>query len=162
MTSRCFSGSMAVLGLLVLGAAQGQDLPAGPQRINVQQKGSPQEPANLERRVTELEVQMKELSEAVKKLQTELKAGKGNQDKAEVNLFSLKHAKSDSVAQVLRDLFPEKDGVHLRIASDAALNTVVVRGSRQELEVVEAIVGRMETIAEQKRGQNAAPPQTRK
>jgi Bacterial type II/III secretion system short domain len=68
------------------------------------------------------------------------------------NVFALKHAKAAAVAKALHDLFPEKDGLTLRIASEPTLNTVVIRGSREESDVVEAIITRLEAVAQEQNG----------
>lgn len=169
MAARRWFGALALLGLLALGAVRGQGPPAAPQSLGapgagsatLRQNGPPPAPANLERRVSELEARVRELTGELKGLRRELKPAPAGPGRAEVSLFTLKHTKAVDVAKVLKKLFPDKDGLSLRIASDAASNTVVARGSRPDLEVVEAVISKLEDVAEKGRGKRAEGPARR-
>jgi type II secretory pathway component GspD/PulD (secretin) len=70
-----------------------------------------------------------------------------------VAVFPLKYAKATSIAKALQDLLQGMDGVTLRIATEPSLNTLLVLGSPEELAVVEAVITRLEAVA-----QNQAAP----
>lgn len=150
MTSRHFPGLMALLvGLLVLGSTWAQEPSAR------QQEKTQSDTASLERRLADLQAEIAKLRKEVQGLRTErntppvsLQPG----GRTQVNVFTLKHAKAAAVAKALHDLFPEKDGLTLRIASEPSLNTVLVRGSREELDVVEAIISRLEAVGQEQSG----------
>jgi hypothetical protein len=141
---------MALLfGLLVPGSTRAQEPPAGRQ-----EKPQP-DTASLERRLADLQAEIVKLRKEVQSLRTErntppvsLQPG----GKTVVDVFTLKHAKAAAVAKALHDLFPEKDGLTLRIASEPNSNTLVVRGSREELDMIEAIITKLEAVAQEQSG----------
>lgn len=66
---------------------------------------------------------------------------------SEVHVLVLKHSKSDGVAKALRELFPEKDGLTLRIASEPDMNALLLRGSPEEVDKIYAVIDKLEKIA---------------
>lgn len=70
--------------------------------------------------------------------------------KTTVKIFTVKYAKAPTIAKALHDLFPEKDGVTLRIACEPNLNILMVRGNAEELDLAEAITSKLESVAQEK------------
>jgi hypothetical protein len=69
----------------------------------------------------------------------------------EIRVFVLKHAKAAGVAKALQELFP-KDEYTLRFASEPDLNVLLVRGgNREELQVVEVVLDKLETISHEQK-----------
>jgi hypothetical protein len=109
--------------------------------------------AAVERHLKELELQIDRLTKEVQILRAELKAPAAIPvlgGKTDISVYELKYAKAGVVAKAMQDLFPEKDRLTLRIASDAGLNVLLARGNRAELEVLEACIVRLEELAQRK------------
>jgi hypothetical protein len=145
LTLRIVLCALVTPGLLFLGAAAGG--PAGDP-----QKKVPQDNPALERRVAELEDQIGKLRKEIQSLRANPKVPQVGLGLArtEVSVFVLKHTRAAGVAKALTELFPEKDGLTLRITSEPVSNMVLVRGSREELDVVEAVISKLEDSASRK------------
>jgi hypothetical protein len=154
MTSQRFPTLLAILGLLSLGAAWAQEsTPKQPQK-----KPQP-DLAGLERRLADLDDRLAKLTKEVQDLRAALQAAPAKPrpgDKTTVNMFTLKHTRAPNIARLLHELFPEKDGTTLRFGTEPTSNTLVVRGSPAELDMVEALVSKLEDIAQAREGKQ--PP----
>jgi Skp family chaperone for outer membrane proteins len=150
MTCPRFSGLLAlILGLIVLDAGRGQEPPAD------LKKKAQTEASSADRRIADLEALIGKLTKEVQSLRAELKAPAANlrpRARMDVNVFTLKHANAKRVAQALRDLFPQRDGLTIRVACEPSLSILLVRGSQTELEVVEALINRLEDAAQERKG----------
>ena len=63
----------------------------------------------------------------------------------EVKIFTLRHTEAGMLVPTLRQLLGDDSG--LRLAADARSNSLLARGTREDLEVVEAVVGRLDEAA---------------
>jgi hypothetical protein len=132
-----------VFGLLVSRAGAQEPPPAKPS-----QKTQPADTAALERRVATLEAQLAGLKKEIERLRGELKTPAVA--KGELKIFTLKHAKAGEITRVLQELLREKDGQSPRIVGDPGSNTVLVRGSREQLEMIEAVITRLDEASQQR------------
>ena len=143
MRYRCCSGPLALLvSLMLVGAVWAQDLPAA------RQKKTRPDFAALETRITQLENQLAKLTKELQDRQTDRKAPAVAVDKIRIQFFVLKYAEASGLAKALQNLFPEKDGLTLRITSEPNLNVVLVRGSHEELELVVPIISELDKTAQ--------------
>jgi type II secretory pathway component GspD/PulD (secretin) len=133
-----------LFGLLVSRAETQEPPPAKPS-----QKTQPADTAALERRVATLEAQVAGLKKEIEKLRSEPKAPAVA--KVELKIFTLKHAKAGETTKVLLELLRERDGQSPRIVGDPGSNTVLVRGSREQLEMIDAVITRLDEASD-KRG----------
>jgi type II secretory pathway component GspD/PulD (secretin) len=123
---------------------------------DVDPKSQPPKPdpkwTNLERRLDRLQTQLLLLTREVQALRTEFKPPKARTARmAEIKLFSLKHAQAGEVAKTLKELLrdsTDKSGrttrTVLRIATHASTNTILIQGTSEDLEAVEAILTRLD------------------
>lgn len=101
--------------------------------------------ADVENRLAELEEHVAALLKEVRALREQSKALAAKGPKGdEVNIFALKHADAGSMAKMLKQLLQGPDSRSLSIAVDDRTNSLVVRGGREQLEVIEAIIARLE------------------
>ena len=112
-------------------------------------KKAPPENANLERRIAELEDAIQKLSKELQVLRAQTTAPAVSLSplgKTTVCVYTLKRCKAADAAKALQELFPAKDGLTIRIACHLESNTVLARGNREELMVIEAILSKLEDI----------------
>jgi hypothetical protein len=113
---------MFVLGWCVIGAAMAQEPGADPQNK----------------------------TQAVQRAKAELPPVGAPAGKNEIRVLVLRHAKAAGVAKALQELLPKSDGFTIRFASEPNLNVLLIRsGSSEDLEVVQAVVDRLEKIAQE-------------
>ena len=67
------------------------------------------------------------------------------QPNLEVNIFTIRNGKAQELAGAIRELFPSDAANPLYIASDPNTNSIMVRGTAGDLEVVEAILLKIES-----------------
>jgi Bacterial type II/III secretion system short domain len=129
-----------LLGLLA-GTPAWAEGPSGSQK----KKEKAPDTAGLERRVADLEAQVAKLVKEVQGLRGELKAPAARPEgNAEIQVFTLKNAKATEMAKTLQDLLQEKDGPAPRIVGDPSSNSVLIRASREQIEVIAAVITRLE------------------
>jgi hypothetical protein len=120
------------------------------------QAAQKQEITRLEQRVADLQDQLAKLHKEVEDLRVAGRppgAAPGGPAgavappvKLEFAIYALKRANAAEMAKVLQQFFQGPDGNEMRIVPDRRTNTVLVRGSRQQLEMVEAIVARLDEM----------------
>lgn len=142
MTSRSL---ILLAGLLLVGPAWAQAPPAD------RPPKAPPDAAPLERRLAALEDQVAKLLKEVEILRKDLKSPQADAT-SEFKIFALKHAKASEMAKTLQELLQKKDEQTLRIVADPASNSVVVRGNREQLDVVEAIIARLDELSRERGG----------
>jgi type II secretory pathway component GspD/PulD (secretin) len=140
MTSRMALSAAAILGVSM---AAGADSP------RPEDKGGEPKHAltsnDVDRRLAELEQHAAALLKEVQALRAESKALAAKNVRAdEVRIFALKHADAAGMAKMLKQLLQGPDAKTLSIAADDRTNSVVVRGGSEQLEVIEAIISRLE------------------
>jgi RNA polymerase sigma factor (sigma-70 family) len=126
-------------------AQKGGDLANPPLRTGGRQEEGGSLTA-LQRRVGDLEKQVKFLTVQLEALQKDRKppvpAAAG---KRKVHIFSLRSLRADEVAKTLRELFHrDVAGSALSIAGNAGTNTVLVQGGPEDIEEIEAVITRLE------------------
>jgi hypothetical protein len=62
----------------------------------------------------------------------------------EVKMFTLRHVRAAEVGRILKELFPKNTERDLRITAHERTNSLLVRGHRMDLEVIERIITRLE------------------
>ncbi len=67
------------------------------------------------------------------------------QPNLEVKIFTLLNGKAQELAGAIRELFPSDPANPLYVASDPITNSIIVRGTEGDLEVVEAILLKIES-----------------
>lgn len=75
---------------------------------------------------------------------TAAKAAPPAAGKAEVNILQLKNAVAPDMVKLLQQLFPDKDGRSLRLVADPRTNSVIAMGPRDQLDVIEAILQKLD------------------
>src|SRR5260370_15063547 len=110
------------LGLLCAGTALGHEAkPEVPRPKTKQAK-----PANLERRIDELEKLLSTLVDDLKALRKESKpAAPALASRGQVNIYTLKNLEAGEVAELLRQLLAPEDSKRLRIATLQSTNRVL-------------------------------------
>ncbi|HYT93639.1 MAG TPA: secretin N-terminal domain-containing protein [Gemmataceae bacterium] len=132
-----------LLGLLALDVGSAQQPPKERQK-----KAPASDAAKLQQRLTELETQIEKLTKELLRLRAELKApavDAGPADKTHLQIFPLRTAKAPEIAKALQDLF---QGTTVRIAGEPGSNTVLVRGTRLEIDAIAPLIARLEALAE--------------
>jgi type II secretory pathway component GspD/PulD (secretin) len=133
----------AVTSLILTGFAVAQ--PQKPESKGGGEQKHAVTPADVERRLAELENSVAAMLKEVRALRDQTKSLAGANPKADdVRIFSLKHADAASMAKMLKQLLQGPDAKNLSIAVDERTNSVVVRGGGEHLEVIEAIISRLE------------------
>src|SRR5207249_8081161 len=89
-----------------------------------------QPPADLEKRVSELEAQLKQLTKELQELRTQLKA---SSVKGDALMIRLSHAEANATAKKISDLLGLKKGGTPRIVADPRTNNLVVHGTTEEI-----------------------------
>lgn len=148
-----FGGLVLALPTLGLTRAAAQDRkPAAP-------KGTEQRQKALER-LAALETQLGRLLDEVKALRRELQ-GKDMPapNTGELKVFQLRHADAGSAARILRDLLGTNTPA-LRIVSEPQTNSVLVVARPATLEVIDAVLARIDVPTGGKRdgGKGQKPP----
>ena len=64
--------------------------------------------------------------------------------KPQLNIFHLRDLNAPELASTLKELYA---GEKIRIAAHASTNTVIMRGTTEELEAIRSIVARLEAVA---------------
>jgi hypothetical protein len=148
MTSRQLAMFVALLlGLVVHCPAGAQDRPGNGQEKTKQDV--------LERRIAKLEVHIDDLAKELQILRLELKAPAVSLQpagKTTIRIFTLKYTKAPAIAKALQDLLQGKGGATVRIVSEPSTNCLLVVGSSEEFDVVEAVVIRLEAVAKEQIG----------
>jgi hypothetical protein len=111
--------------------------------------GSP-DTAGLEKRLAGLEKQLAALMKEVQSIRKDLKT---QAPKVELKVLILKNATALHVASVLHDLLGGKVGKTIHIVAEPVTNRLLVKGTAEQLRLVEALVARLdEPAAERKVG----------
>jgi RNA polymerase sigma factor (sigma-70 family) len=71
----------------------------------------------------------------------------GRDPRIETAVLRLRHTKAVEMAKTLQELLQSRDADALRIAADPGSNSVVARGRRDQLELVEVLITRLEDAA---------------
>src|SRR5260370_15184799 len=142
------TGFFLALGLLCAGTAIGQEAkPEVPRPKTKQAK-----PANLERRIDELEKLLATLVDDLKALRKESKpAAPAPASRGQVNIYTLKNLDATEVAEVLLQLLAPEDSRRLRIATLKSTNTVLILASQDDHEMIMAIISKLESQAPQRK-----------
>jgi RNA polymerase sigma factor (sigma-70 family) len=106
---------------------------------------------DLQRRLGDVEKQLRLLTEELSALRKDLKPrAAAPPGKFEFRMFNLRDLKAEEAAKILEELFngPAKGGppLRLRVATHAGTNTLIVQGTAQDLEVVESLITRLERL----------------
>lgn len=142
------TGILLALSLLCTGTALGQEAKPEVQR----QKTKQAKPANLERRIDELEKLLATLVDDLKALRKESKpATPALAARSQVNIYTLKNLEAGEVAEALRQLLAPEDSKRLRIATLKSSNTVLVMAGQEDQEMIEAIIAKLESQAPQRK-----------
>jgi type II secretory pathway component GspD/PulD (secretin) len=65
-------------------------------------------------------------------------------EKAETKIFTLKNAEGTRLAKTLLEFLGDKDGKELQIVCDPQTNSLLVRGSRERVEIVKVLLDRLD------------------
>jgi type II secretory pathway component GspD/PulD (secretin) len=146
MISRSLVAGLALLGCLSLAG-----LSAGQERRPEAQSdpGQGRNPADLERRISALEKQLQRLTQEVAAAGKEIKPPLPRQaaENAPIKFYLLQHADAAEVAKTLQELLDGDETKAVRIAAHPSTNNIVMRGNPEILEVLEAIIKRLEEAA---------------
>jgi hypothetical protein len=148
MTRNQVTGFFLALGLLCAGTALGQEArPEVPRQKTKQAK-----PANLERRIDELEKLLASLVDDLKALRKGSKpAAPAPPARSHVNIYMLKNVDAAEVAEALLQLLAAEDNKRLRIATLKSANSVLVLADSVDQEMIEAIIAKLESQAPQRK-----------
>jgi RNA polymerase sigma factor (sigma-70 family) len=118
--------------------------------------GQPKEDArwtNLQRRLGDMEKQLRLLTDELQALRKSLKPlAPPPAGKSEVRVFALKNLEAVEVLQTLKELFAARlTGGALSIAANPSTNTVLAQGSPENLEAIEVVIQRLEDRPVRKR-----------
>lgn len=141
MTSRTLAPVLALLVCLpMVGSAGDGDPPGDPKQPPARRTAV----AALERRLADLEAKLVQMTKEVQGIRNDLKAQAPAAERAEFQVFHLKNSQGTQLAKTLQEFFADKT---LRIVCDPQTNTLLVRGDRNQLELVEALVSRLDEAA---------------
>jgi Bacterial type II/III secretion system short domain len=147
MNSRMVWSALAACSLAALAVAQppkGGDKGSGDQKHAITSD-------DVDRRLAELEAHVAGLLKEVQSLRAQSKALAAQPGRSdEFNIFALKKADAAGMARMLKQLLQGPDAKNLSIAVDERTNSVVVRGSREHMEVIEAIIMKLESAKAEK------------
>jgi type II secretory pathway component GspD/PulD (secretin) len=145
MLRRTLPTLLSLLLGLVTTAAPAQERPPPVSRPDL---------ASLERRLGEVEKQLGLLLQEVKSLREELRppAVPPLTARAEVKIFVLRNTAPSPVVKVLQDLLQGRDGRALVITADQRTNSVLVRGHPEHLQLIEALIARLDEPVGKKGG----------
>jgi len=102
-------------------------------------------PANLEKKVADLEKALEMLTKEVRALRQDLKQiapPVAAQDA--IRIFRLKYALAADVEKTVKALLGDKDSQAMRITSDPRTNSLLASGSSEQLEMIEAVLARLD------------------
>jgi Bacterial type II/III secretion system short domain len=113
----------------------------------------------LEQRLALLEEQAARMLAEIKGIRGQLKDGMPTRDDIKnFNIYRLKNAEANQMAKLLSELLDLNRGNKtLRIVSDSQTNSLIVAGKQEDLEIIQAIIQRLDDTAV-----DAAPPKKEK
>jgi hypothetical protein len=133
-----------VLSLLVclpfIGSAGAGDSPGDPKQPAAKRPDA----ASLERRLADLEAKLVQMTKDVQGIRNDLKVLAPAPERPEFRIYSLKNAHGTKLAETLQEFLGENA---IRIVCDPQTNTLLVRGDRDQLELVETLVSRLDEAA---------------
>jgi hypothetical protein len=145
MTFRSLLTCLTLLLCLLRGqTATGHEIPREVARVQPERADL----TRLERRLAELEKQLDLLMKEVEALREESKPLAAEPAAPpEVRIFHLRNADAAETVETLQQLFQADEARKIRIAGHQSANSVVVRAGHNDLEMVEAIVIRLDEAA---------------
>lgn len=144
MTIRPLAAILSAAACLTVATARADQRP--PENPKPERSGA--QPASLEQRIAALEDRAGKLLQEAQALRNELKAQKEPAEaRSEFEIIRLKHMESSRLAKILQELIQGKDDKDLRIVADAPTNSLIVRGTLKQLELVRSIVLRRDEAA---------------
>lgn len=154
---RSIEGSKIMLSriaLLALNLCLAGSVPGARAQDKTTPKGEKQ-PPTLEQRLALLEEQAARMLAEIKAIRGEVKKEAAAQnDLGNISIYRLKNVQATEMAKLLTELFSiNRDNKSLRIVADAATNTVLVSGKREDQDAISAIIIRLDDVAV-----DAAPP----
>src|SRR5262249_37773099 len=118
-------------------------------------KTKPEDPRNIEARLTEVEKQLAQLLDEVKTLRSELKgkAPSPDKDDGDFKVFRLRHAKAEMAVKMLREIYPNRvENGTMRLVADPRTNSLLVAGDGKSLEGVRTLLDQIDAPAEKVEG----------
>jgi hypothetical protein len=131
VTPRTLAPALALLLGLPAAAPAGQPQPP-PQRPDA---------AALDRRLAELEAGLARMTKEVQALRGDLKRLAPAPPESEYRVYTLKNADGTKLAKTLQELLGDRD---LRVVCDPQTNSLLVRGDRETMAVLEALITRLD------------------
>lgn len=105
----------------------------------------PPTPADdVNRRLAELEKRVEAMLQEVRELRDESRARATAGKADEVRIFALKYAKASELARTLKGLLQGPDGKGMAFSVDERSNSLLAKGDAKHLEIIEAIVVRLD------------------
>lgn len=77
---------------------------------------------------------------------------------SQVRVFTLAHTDAAEMVQTLKDVFAGEEGKKTRIALHRSTNCIIVVGEEKTLETIQAIIARLEAVAEKMPKEQAKQP----
>jgi hypothetical protein len=141
MTARTVATVLPLLVCLpIVGSAGAGDPPGDPKQPAARRT----DPAALERRLADLEAKLVQMTKEVQGIRNDLKAAAPAEERPELQVLKPKNLEGTQLAKTLHEFLGDKN---LRIVCDPQTNTLLVRGDRNQLELVEALVVRLDEAA---------------
>lgn len=104
----------------------------------------PTSSGEVDRRLAELEKRVEAMLQEVRAIRAESQARQTKAKTDEVRIFALKFAKASDLARTLKGLLQGPDAKDLALSVDERSNSLLAKGDAKHLEVIEAIVVRLD------------------
>ncbi len=144
MVTRCLAGILVLLPCLALAQE--------PRRRPIQELPKPTDLTELLTRLERLESRLASLLKDLEAMRKEQKARPAPVAvKTQVRIFTLRQADAAEIIKTLQELLQGDERGRVRIALHQSSNSVIVRAGEEDLEMIEAVVQRLDVLAAEAR-----------